>query len=219
MYSVDQIEQLHLESRKYYARCFELQEQLLVLSENESPRAKEHFVYGVARRLITIRECLRFFFHHIPPELKAEADQTLQAQSNANLHAFLINCAGISDNMAWFLAYRNGLDNQMDLEKKRHIIGLFNKEFREHLPERLGKKVDEFQKWHSHIINHRHPTAHRIPPYVIPYVQFEGTGEIDFTPRYIHAFDKGHPVLLHSQCICDIGAVVKLVEALIADLV
>ncbi len=217
MYSDAQIQELHLDSRKYYARCFELQEKILALAENESAPAKEHFVYGVARRLSTIRECLRFFFNHIPPELKAEAEPTLHAQSNANLHAFLINCAGIGDNMAWFLAYRNGMDGQIDLEKKKHDIGLFNKEFRKHLTERLGKKVDEFKDWHSHIINHRHPTAHRIPPYVIPYVQFKDTGRIDFTPRYIHAFDKSQPVPLHAQCICDIGAVIELVEALIAD--
>jgi hypothetical protein len=218
MYSEDQIEQLHLENEQYYARCCELQSRILILSEVECPNAKEHLVYGVARRLSVIRECLRFFFDQIPPELKEEADIGIQTQSDINLHAFLINCAGIGDNIAWFFAYRNGLDQKIDLEKKRQEIGLFNIKFREHLPKMLGRKVDHFQRWHAHIIDHRHPTAHRIPPYVIPYIQFEDTGKIDFTPHYIHAFDKSHPILLHKQCLCDIGAVVELVEAMLEDL-
>ena len=120
--------------------------------------------------------------------------------------------------MAWFLAYHHALEKEIDLEKNKFDIGLFNKKFKQYLPENVAKKVEEFTEWYAHIIGQRHPTAHRIPPYVIPYVQFTDTGEIDYTPRYIHAFDKSHPVPLHSQCVCDLGAVVELVEALIIDI-
>jgi hypothetical protein len=213
-----QIEDLHLKSRELYAKCFELQEQLLMMSEKMPSEAKEHAIYGIARRLRTLRECMKFFFENLPPDLNEEAESVVLAQGNVNLHAFLINCSGINDNMAWFLAYHHALDKEMDLEKNKFDIGLFNKKFKQYLPENVAKKVEEFTEWYAHIVGHRHPTAHRIPPYVIPYVQSTDTGRIDYTPHYIHAFDKSHPVPLHAQSVCDLGAVVELVEALIIDI-
>lgn len=218
MYTAVQVDELHERARELYAQCFELQEKLIITAAKMPDKAKEHAIYGVARRLGTLRESMRFFFDHLPPDLNEEAEIAQLAQGNANLHAFLINCSGIIDNLAWLLAYHLFLDEEMDLEKNKFDIGLFNKKFRKYLPGGVAAKVDEFDDWHGHIIGNRHPTAHRIPPYVIPYIQSATTGENDYTPRYIHAFDKSHPVPLHPQFICDLGAVVELVEALYADI-
>lgn len=218
MYSVEQVDELHERARELYAQCFELQEKLIVTAARMSENAKEHAIYGIARRLSTLRESMRFFFDHLPPDLNEEAKNNQLAQGNANLHAFLINCSGIMDNMAWLLAYHLSLDEEMDLEKNKFDIGLFNKKFRKYLPEGVAAKVGEFDDWHRHIVGHRHPTAHRIPPYVIPYFHSTATGENDYTPRYIHAFEKSHPVPLHPQFICDLGVVVELVEAFHADI-
>lgn len=217
MYSDEQVEDLQKKSRFYLIRCYDLQVKLVLMSQKMKGGAFDHAVYGIGRRLRTLKECLRFFFDNLPVNLDEEADSDLLAQGNANLHAFLINCSGISDNIAWFLAHHLCLDQDQDLEKKRHDIGLFNKIFKKHLTKNVAIKVDEFKNWYNHIINHRHPTAHRIPPYLIPSVHYDNTGEIDYTPRYIHALDKSCPVPLHAQVICDIGAVVELVEALITD--
>ncbi len=217
MYSTEQIDELHGLSREYYAKCFKLQARLVLLSESMSNGAKEHAVYGIARRLRTIFACVKFFFEKLPPNLTSEAESEVQSQGNANLHAFLINCCGINDNIAWFLAYHIGLDQEIDLEKNKHDIGLFRKEFKKHLPENVLEKVESFKEWHKFIVNQRHPTAHRIPPYIIPYIQSTTTGNIDYTPYYIHAFDKSHPVPLHAQVICDVGAILELVEAMLDD--
>lgn len=218
MYTEDQIEKLHLKSRKLYAKCFDLQEKLVTMSEKMPPEAREHAVYGIARRLIMLRECMKFFFENIPPEINKEANSVVLAQGNANLHAFLINCSGINDNIAWFLAYHHALEQKMDLEKNKHDIGLFNKKFEKYLPENVANKVGRFTDWYAGLTRYRHPIAHRIPPYVIPYVESKDIGKIVYTPCYIHAFDKSYPVPLHAQFVCDLGAVVELVEALSIDI-
>jgi len=217
MYTEEQVEELYLKSRELYSKCYGLQEKLILISTHMPEKAKEHAIYGIARRLSTLRESMKFFFDQLPPDLNEEAESSLLAQGNANLHAFLINCSGINDNMAWFLAYHLALDEKLDLEKNKFEIGLFNKKFIKHLPDNIANKVVEFNDWYGHIIGHRHPTAHRIPPYVIPYIQSNTTKINDYTPHYIHAFDKSVPVPLHAQLICDLGAVVELVEALNID--
>ncbi len=218
MYSPGKLEALHVLNSEYYAKCFEYQERLLLLSEDMKEEAKEHAIYGIARRLGTIRECVKFFFEHLPPDLANEADSKTLAQGNANLHAFLINCCGIIDNMAWFIAYYIGLDQEIDLEQNKSDIGLFQKKFKEHLPKNVLGNVSIFKNWYKFIVDQRHPTAHRIPPYVIPYIQSTSTGNIDYTPCYIHSFDKSHPVPLHAQVICDVGAILELTKALLADI-
>jgi hypothetical protein len=89
---------------------------------------------------------------------------------------------------------------------------LFQKEFKRHLSESLLKAVESLEKWYEFIKDQRHPTAYRIPPYIIPYIQFEKTGDIDYTPYYIHSFDKSHPVLLHAQVISDLGAILEILK-------
>lgn len=218
MYSEEKLQEIYELSQEYYAKCFELQEQMIVISDRMTRGAKEHAVYGIARRLQTLRGCMRFFFDQVPPDQDAEPEMEIRSQANANLHAFLINCCGISDNIAWLLAHENGLGDEQELEKRRHEIGLFQKDFAKHLSTRVSAKASQFEEWHKFIVGQRHPTAHRIPPYIIPYIQSATTGENDYTPYYIHAFEKSRPVPLHAQVLCDLGAVVELVDALVKDL-
>jgi hypothetical protein len=218
MYKEEQVEKLYIRCQEIYTKCLDLQADLIRISLNMPDSMKEHAVYGVARRLGFLRESMRFFFDDLPPDLDKEPDNILLSQANAYLHAFLINCSGITDNMAWLLAYYCSLDERMDLEKNKLSIGLFKKDFKKNLPKRLLDKVKKFDNWNNHIVGYRHPTAHRIPPYIIPYIHSSDTGENDYTPHYIHAFDKSHPVPLHAQSICDLGAVIELVEALYLEI-
>lgn len=218
MYSSEIIDELNRLSIEYCTICSKYEEQLILLSEKVPDSAKEHVIYGIARRLSIIRQCVKFFFENMPPNLTFELDSDVRAQGNVNLHAFLINCCGINDNIAWFYAYHSGLDGKMDLEKNKFKIGLFHKRFRQHLSASLLKTVKSFKKWHEFIVGYRHPTAHRIPPYIIPYIQDENTGDIDYTPAYIHSFDKSHPVPLHAQVIRDMGAILELVKVLLNEM-
>jgi len=219
MYSSETIDELNRLCSEYYYMCLEYQGRLILLSDKLSDGVKEHAKYGIARRLSTIRECVKFFFESMPPDLASELDSNVLAQGNAYLHAFLINCCGISDNIAWFFAYYIGLDSKMDLEANKNKIGLFKKEFKRHLSVSLLKTVNSLEQWYKFIVRQRHPTAHRIPPYIIPYIQSEKTGDIDYTPYYIHSFDKCHMVPLHAQVISDVGAILEIVKSLLNDVI
>ena len=118
--------------------------------------------------------------------------------------------------MAWFLAYHIGLDHEVDLEKKKHRIGLFHSWFREYLPQNVLGKVDSFTRWHKFLKKHRDPTAHRIPPYIMNYRQ-TATGEKDYTPWHVSDFEKGPMVPLHAQAIVDVRTILELTEAMLTD--
>ena len=94
MYSSETIDELNRLCSEYYYMCLEYQGRLILLSDKLSDGVKEHAKYGIARRLSTIRECVKFFFESMPPDLASELDSNVLAQGNAYLHAFLINCCG-----------------------------------------------------------------------------------------------------------------------------
>ncbi len=217
IYSEEQLEELYKLRLLYNEQLKEIQESFLVLSAEMASDLYEHTVYGICRRVSTLKYCLNFFFDTLSPENNVLTNDVLP-QGNVYLHAFLVNCSGISDNIAWFLAYHHKLDESEDLDKFKFNIGIFGKrKFKKHITYNLSQKVTEFQNWHEHIKGFRDPTAHRIPPYLIPYTIDKEKNVIDCTPRYIHEFSKSNPVLLHAQVIADIGAVIELLEALLKD--
>ncbi|EMN7422798.1 hypothetical protein WB911_004564 [Vibrio parahaemolyticus] len=216
-YSEEQLNELYRLRNEYESRFRDIQEKVLTLSVKMTGGLREHAVYGICRRISNLSHCLTFFFDSLCPGKSVLSDNTL-AIGNIHLHAFLVNCSGISDNIAWFLAYHHKLDETEDLDKFKFNIGLFGKKkFTEYITPAVSKKVAEFDDWHQHIKSFRDPTAHRVPPYLIPYVVYTELGEVDCTPKYIHEFSKSNPVLLHAQVIADIVAVVELIEALIED--
>ncbi|WP_213040277.1 hypothetical protein [Nitrospira defluvii] len=82
-----------------------------------------------------------------------------------NLHAFLINSHGIPDNLA--LAYVE----ENNLQIPRHRAGMFRKEIKPHLPEKVRTYLDSnnISSWHKEYAkNYRDALAHRIPPYIPP---------------------------------------------------
>lgn len=213
MYTETQVAELRAKHQQYFHDCVKLESKLIHVSAKLSPKAGEHVLYGVARRLQILRNCMVFFFKAIPPDIKKEPKKNIHAQCNAHLHAYLINCCGIFDNMAWALAYQLKLDESTDLEKIKFDIDLFKEKFKINLSTNLAYKVLEFGQWHDFLINQRHPTAHRIPPYVIPAIVHSKSNTIDYTPYYVHAFDSSSPIPLHLQSICDIGAVILVLNA------
>ncbi|EGQ8107690.1 hypothetical protein I7096_005141 [Vibrio parahaemolyticus] len=217
-YSDKQLERMYSLQEEYENRLSKICEEFLVLSSNMHGGIHEHTVYGICRRISTLKYCLGFFFSHLSPESKDVIPKESLTQGNVHLHAFLINCSGISDNIAWFLAYHHKLDETKDMEKFKFQVGLVGKkEFRTYITENLLVKLNEFESWFQHIKNFRDPTAHRIPPYLIPFIIYGEGGDIDYTPKYIHEFSKSTPVLLHALVLCDLGAIIELLEALLLD--
>jgi hypothetical protein len=222
MYSPEQLEQIFEEKIETSSKFNALHVRYILLSEKLSGKAQEHCQHGICRRLYVIDECLEHFFSKIPPDSKEEPSRQEKSRANIHLHAFLININGIIDNMAWLWAYNINLQDKIDLEKKKMTVGLFNKDFSKHLPESLTKLVSEYFDWQQFMVGHRHPTAHRIPPYIIPYTNSEEEdlpGTRDYTPRYIHSFSSKYGLIpLHAQSLADTNTILSLLEVLLGEI-
>ncbi|MUK51541.1 hypothetical protein [Aliivibrio fischeri] len=216
MYTSDFIKELQLTRSKYYSECHILIEQLIDESLKVNFEACEHLRFGVSRRLNILSESLNELFILTPPDLSEDAGRERRSLADAHLHAFLINACGIIDNMAWFIAFHYELDAVV---KKKHEVGLFHRKFKSHLPNKIAAKVAEFTDWYNFLISQRHPTAHRTPPYIIPYIESSKDGTKDYTPGYIHSHKEGNIVPLHPQLLCDFGAILELIKALLEDVI
>ncbi|AEX22407.1 hypothetical protein [Vibrio sp. EJY3] len=215
MYKPEFLEELQSTKRNYYIECHNLINELIDISEKVGGDAGEHLKFGVSRRLSILAESLNALFELTPPDLSELAEREKRNLADAHLHAFLINVSGIIDNMAWSIVYHYKLDA---VAKRKHEVGLFHTKFKTHLPQLTKGKVAEFKEWYDFLVSQRHPTAHRIPPYIIPYIETTEDAARDFTPMYIHSHKDGKIVFLHSQLICDLGAVLELTKVLISDI-
>lgn len=217
MYTHEQIKELDSDGVLVSCRTNDLLERYIILSPNLKAEAQEHCNHGICRRLNIIGECIAYFFGEIPPAINKELSIEERSRSSIYLHAFLINICGIIDNMAWLWAFHSNLDKKLDLEKKKRMVGLFNKDFSDYLPESLLKQVAEYTDWYNFTVHHRHPTAHRIPPYIIPYTisESDSSKRRDYTPRYIHSLSSKYgTVYLHPQSLADTKTVLELLETL-----
>lgn len=222
MYTADQLEEILTEKDVVLPAIAEMMGEFLLLCPTLRPKAQEHCQYGIARRLLTLHECLEYFFTELPLDTQVERTRRENGRANIHLHAFLINTSGILDNIAWLWAYQIGLDESIDLEKKKRIIGLFNKEFFAHLPTALALLVEQYTKWYEFLTLNRHPTAHRIPPYVVPYTNPKADDPPDlrnYVPRYIHSFGAKHGLIpLHVQSLADANTVLSLLRTLLMEI-
>lgn len=222
MYSPAQLEEIFNKKDIVVSRITTLLDGYLALCPKLPSKAQEHCQYGICRRLLLIVECLEYFFSELPPDTNKERSRRENDRANIHLHAFLINVSGIIDNMAWLWAYYINLEACIDLEKKKTIIGFFNKDFLEYLPKSLAKLVGQYSKWQKFLVNHRHPTAHRIPPYIIPYTvqnEEDPPESRNYMPRYIHSFSSEYgPIPLHAQSLADVNTVLSLLETLLTEI-
>ena len=107
-------------------------------------------------------------FSLFPPETKARLAADVLHDLDINLHAFLINVAGIGDNWAWAYVLRHNIES--DFAKRTHI-GLFMKETIRRFPEALRKylKAKDAATWyHDYAKVYRDGLAHGIPAYLPP---------------------------------------------------
>ena len=95
MYTAEQIDEMRERAGELYAQCFELQEKLIIMAAKMPAKAKEHAIYGVARRLGTLRESMLFFFDHLPPHLNEEAESKLKTVTFFNVNSSEISKIGI----------------------------------------------------------------------------------------------------------------------------
>jgi hypothetical protein len=220
MYTPEQLDEIRRENTRLASKLSDMSAELIRISTQLRSEAREHAIHGIARRLSIIRQCLLFFISQLPPDQEIETDTETRISGNAHLHAFLMNCVGICDNIAWVIAFQRKLDHKLDFgqRKKRRFIGVFNLDFEKHLSPNVLSAKERHAEWFKGITSQRDPVAHRIPPYIIPYIVIEKTLAHDYTPFYMHSLKESPLVPLHAQCIADAGAIVELVEALLEDI-
>jgi hypothetical protein len=203
-------------------------------------RAREHIIYGAARRLMIITRCLKNVFRIFPIRRTQLLDDDERNDLEINLHAFLINIHGLPDNLAW--AYV--LERQISINP--FDVGLFQRKTKKHLPLTLREYLESISSWHQdYAKNYRDALAHRIPPYVPPAAwlpehelefkklheraeQAMRAGNVDqglelheqkyqigiIHPAFLHSFldEKAcAPMLLHPQLIVDAKTILEII--------
>jgi hypothetical protein len=95
-----------------------------------------------------------------------------RADVGINLHAFVLNTFGVTDNLAWVFVHENGLLGSRKAGKiDKNGVGLFQEATQTHLSRDLVTylKSDRPQSWHKNYLKvYRDALAHRIPLYVPP---------------------------------------------------
>lgn len=127
--------------------------------------AKEHCIYGLCRRILTLRGCLSRILLIAPPTRTKVLLLDEKIDLTSHLHCFFINNSGSYDNLAW-IWYWEKLGEKDKENFKKYDVDLFKKKFQQCLPQQLKEKCKEFNNWHNYLIEFRDPLAHRIPFYV-----------------------------------------------------
>jgi hypothetical protein len=132
----------------------------------KTPQAREYAQHGFARRVGTLRRCIKNVFKIVPPGAVKVPVKTKLNDAQINLQAFIANAYGSIDNLAWVWVHERGLTDQIS----RARIG-----FRTHHIEVRSSLSPEFQSylqgldaWLAYIIEYRDSLAHRIPLYIPP---------------------------------------------------
>ncbi len=134
-------------------------------------RAREYLQHGVCRRLKTIDRCLVNVFTIYPPARTALLTSAELNDVMINLQAFIMNVYGVTDNVAW--VYILEQRRESTIKGGRQAIGLFDKRTREHLSKQMRDYLGaaQMQAWFGdYSKNFRDALAHRIPPYVPPFM-------------------------------------------------
>lgn len=162
--------------------------------------AGEHLRYGAGRRLAVLRRSISKIFDVFPPDSKTPLDTDSLSDVQINLHGFVINLAGIFDNLAWAFKYRH------DLPIHQNAVGLFRRETTAFLPDQIRDDLDsdELKAWQKDYLKvYRDSLAHRIPIYVPPAVFNDEEGrrwnEMEALERRAVADGNFHQALNYSE--------------------
>jgi hypothetical protein len=172
-YSEEAIQQMNSELLMLQSKYSTLSIKTFAFSfQLSGERAREFLLQGVNRRLRILFRCVRSIFRLFPPDKVDLLDDDARVDVQINLHAFLINVYGLTENLALAIAYENDLvgekgDGKLDIRK----VNLFRREFRKLLHPNLRSYLQDRKivSWYNEYAkNYRDALAHRVPPYVPP---------------------------------------------------
>lgn len=204
--------------------------------------AQSFFVQGFFRRLRLLKTIIHNVYTIFPPDRLDRLNDDEVQNLTINLQAFVLNVFGCIDNLAWVWVKENSLD--IDDNKK---VSFNNKEIRQTLSDDFKIYLKTIDEWRtSYLKDTRDSLAHRVPPYVPPYMlnieeqsQEIHLEELKWEKIREHKFDeyeeiciqldklgKSAPyfsqgkkyVVFHVQVISDWNTVVQFLEKFIIEL-
>lgn len=175
----------------------------------EKEDAKNYLLYGVGRRVSYIKETLERLFDIAKREINKEVlDDHNRFDQTVLLNFFFSNISGVIDNLAWVFA------KECEFDFKSHFeVSFKNKKFLATLPQIFTESLRVHEKWlHVHVKDFRDASAHRILPYVLPYVETKDSKDKIFTSYYTHDFKTAPMVPFHPQVLSDVLGVIEILE-------
>lgn len=169
-YSPEDLERIARAKQRIEQKRRQLIESLIVRNY-PTPRAREFALHGFGRRFSTLKECIDFVFHALPPESAAiPSDHDLTLATIA-FQAHLINLFGCLDNLAWLWVEERGvtLPSGQPLPERKVGMGQSYKIVRNSFPDDFRNYLVTRDQWFSAMEKFRHALAHRIAPYIPPY--------------------------------------------------
>lgn len=145
------------------------------LRQFKTEKSNEFVKQGFLRRLKTINHCILSIYEACPPENEEKLNSKDLLKVTVNIHAIIINIYGCLDNLARVWAEEKSIKNKDGSELRNHQIG-FNKTQKlvwRSFPYAFKQYLEGRKGWLTHIEEFRHALAHRIPPYIPPYVSNE----------------------------------------------
>jgi hypothetical protein len=140
-----------------------------------TPLVREHLIYGVGRRCRTLKRAINNIFELLPPTASVPVPPDQVSDAEINLHAFVLNLAGLFDNWAWAFVLRHSLD-----VGGPQAVGLFNHGTAKHLPQAIREYLSSktVTDWYSTYVQvYRDALVHRLPLYIPPAVYTPEEGQ------------------------------------------
>lgn len=150
------------------------------LRKYRSPLAEEYGVHGFCRRVHSLARCILNVFEAIPPDQEDVPSEGTRKDVELFIQAALFNVFGCLDNLAWVWVSEREITQDAGTPIPRLQVGLGpnSKIVRRSLSIELQKQLDTYADWFQHIEDFRHALAHRIPPYVPPYIVSDEDAEL-----------------------------------------
>lgn len=135
-------------------------------------KAQKYFRFGYVIRLSNLVESRNKLFQLLQKDAGAYVDTTLHT---LYINSIYINMFGALDNLAWALQHEFNLIEGVTENRNRKKIGLFAQEWTKALKqkdEKIVQDIDKFREWYEKCTDFRDSSAHRMPLYCPPAIQF-----------------------------------------------
>jgi len=127
-------------------------------------RGREYAYQGFSRRVGVLRRCIENLFDIIPADRADVPSREELRDAEINIQAFIANCYGCVDNLAWIINF----EKKLNLARKKVGLRSHNAELRAAVSPELRTYLDGLEQWFGYLVDYRDALAHRIPLYIPP---------------------------------------------------